>query len=76
MERMHWKSFLTPVASMDAAALRAYRAEHREGGFVLLDVRQPGEYEKGHIPGAQLIPLPQLAERMKELDPEKPVIAY
>ena len=73
---MHWKSFLTPVAGMDADQLRAYRSEHKEGSFVLLDVRQPGEYEKGHIPGAKLIPLPQLADRMKELDPATPVIAY
>ena len=73
---MHWKSFLTPVASMDAGALRAYRSEHKEGGYVLLDVRQPAEYEKGRIPGALLMPLPQLADRMKELDPEIPVIAY
>ncbi|MBW1816967.1 MAG: rhodanese-like domain-containing protein [Deltaproteobacteria bacterium] len=73
---MRWKSFLIPVANMDADALRAYVSEHREGTFTLLDVRQPGEYEKAHLPGTRLIPLPQLADRMGELDREKPVIVY
>jgi len=73
---MRWKSFLTPVANMYADALRAYVSEHREGTFTLLDVRQPGEYEKAHLPGTRLISLPQLADRMGELDREKPVIVY
>jgi rhodanese-related sulfurtransferase len=49
---------------------------HKEGTYTLLDVRQPSEYEKGRIPGSKLIPLPELASRMGELDPQKPVIAY
>lgn len=55
---------------------RAYIQSHRADQFTLLDVRQPGEYERGHIPGARLIPLPQLGERAGELDPAQPVIAY
>ena len=73
---MRWKQFLTPVASMDAKEANAYLAEHKEGTFTLLDVRQPGEYKKSRIPGAKLIPLPELADRLGELDPEKPVIPY
>jgi 3-mercaptopyruvate sulfurtransferase SseA len=30
------------------------------GEYILLDVRQPEEYEAGHIPGATLIPLGEL----------------
>jgi rhodanese-related sulfurtransferase len=41
---------------------------------LLLDVRQT-EYER-RIPGAKLIPLPQLADSLSELDPEKPTIVY
>ena len=33
----------------------------------LLDVRQPDEYRAGHIAGAKLIPLNELAQRMNEL---------
>jgi sulfur-carrier protein adenylyltransferase/sulfurtransferase len=70
------KKLFTPVESVNADQLRAYLAEHKEGSFTLLDVRQPGEYKESHIPGAKLIPIAQLPDRMKELDPEKPIIAY
>jgi len=73
---MRWKQFLTPVGSMDTDEAKAYMAEHEEGTFTLLDVRQPGEYENSRIPGAKLIPLPELADRLGELDPDKPVIPY
>jgi sulfur-carrier protein adenylyltransferase/sulfurtransferase len=73
---MQWKQFLTPVKSMDAEEAKAYIQTHPEGTFTLLDVRQPGEYEKEHLPGARLIPLPELPSRLKELDPGKPVITY
>ena len=73
---MRWKQFLTPVAAMDTEEAKAYMAEHEEGTFTLLDVRQPGEYENSRIPGAKLIPLPELADRLGELDPDKPVIPY
>lgn len=61
---------------MDSAEARAYITERPEGTYTLLDVRQMREYEESRIPGATLIPLPQLSDRLKELDPEKPVLAY
>lgn len=42
----------------------------------VLDVRQPGEYQNGHLPGAKLIPLADLEKRIDELDPEKPTLVY
>ncbi len=73
---MKWRQFLTPVQSMETEKVKAYMADHREGTFTLLDVRQPGEYEKDRIPGAKLIPLPELANRLGKLDQAKPVIVY
>ena len=46
------------------------------GEFVLVDVRQPEEYEVGHIPGARLIPLGELEERHGELEKDKKIIVY
>lgn len=44
--------------------------------FTLLDVRQPSEYKQSHIPGALLIPLSELPDRLSELDSQIPVITY
>ena len=37
---------------------------------------KPSEYEQGHIPGATLIPLPELGDRLHELDPNKTQLVY
>jgi len=73
---MKWKQLVTPVNSMETEEARSYIAEHDEGTYTVLDVRQKGEYEKSRIPGATLIPLPELTDRLSELDPTKPVITY
>jgi len=73
---MFWNRLTTPVPEMDPDQVRAYLAEHRAGEYTLLDVRQPGEYERAHLPGARLIPLPELADRLKDLAPDRPIIAY
>jgi rhodanese-related sulfurtransferase len=40
----------------------------------IIDVREPEEWESGHIPTAKHIPLGELAERMSELQPDKETI--
>jgi len=73
---MRWKQFFTPVRSFDAAEAKNYMNHAAGDAFTLLDVRQPEEYESEHLPGAKLIPLPELGGRVPELDPEKPTIVY
>ncbi|MBI2708388.1 MAG: rhodanese-like domain-containing protein [Actinobacteria bacterium] len=51
------------VPEIDVDELR----RRREQGAVLLDVRQPDEYESGHVPGARLIPLPEVPDRLAEV---------
>ncbi len=51
-------------------------AQDKKGEFLLLDVRQPEEYEAGHLPGAMLIPLGELEARQGELDRTKKIITY
>ena len=43
------------------------------GGAAIVDVREPGEYVAGHVPGAVLIPMGQLPGRTAELDRGAPV---
>jgi rhodanese-related sulfurtransferase len=46
--------------------------------FVLIDVRQPGEYEVARIDGGVLIPLMDLPVRLGEIQPDDgvPVVVY
>jgi rhodanese-related sulfurtransferase len=73
---MRWKQFFTPVKSIDSNEARTYMADKDADEFNLLDVRQPGEYEAGHIPGSRLIPIAELDRRLDELDPAKPTLVY
>ncbi len=50
--------------------------EVRLGARTLLDVRQDFEYAEGHLPGAKHIPLPELSERLGELDKNLPLMTY
>jgi rhodanese-related sulfurtransferase len=68
--------YFKPVSSWSAEKVRTFLKEKGPEKYNLVDVRQPKEYEQGHLPGAQLIPLGELASRAKELDPSKPTIAY
>jgi rhodanese-related sulfurtransferase len=71
-----FKRLFTPVRSLNSEKAKKFIAEQPEGSYTLLDVRQPGEYEKEHIPGAKLIPMAKLKDPLQDLDPEKPVITY
>ncbi len=64
----------SPKISPDT--VRKYIKDKKPDEYLLLDVRQPSEYEQGHLPGAKLIPISQLSSRLKELDPEKQTITY
>ena len=70
------KKLFTPVKSIDSEEAKRFMAENGEGAYTLLDVRQPGEYEAEHIPGAKLIPLPGLKDQLSQLDKQKPVLVY
>jgi rhodanese-related sulfurtransferase len=45
-------------------------------GAQLLDVRADHEWEAGRIAGAAHVPLPQLPERLDEVDKDRPVVVY
>lgn len=68
--------YFRPVRSWTAEGVREFLDGHSPQEYNLVDVRTPGEYEKEHLPGARLIPLGELENRLGELDPEKVTIAY
>ena len=73
---MALKDMFRSAPAMDGAQARKYMQEHDSGSYTLLDVRQRREYEEGHIPGALLIPLPQLSDGLGELAKDRPTVVY
>ena len=59
---------VTPVMLRDELAAA--------GGPLLIDVREPGEWEIVHLPGADLIPLGELPAVLSRLDPRRPIVTY
>jgi hydroxyacylglutathione hydrolase len=43
-------------------------------GAVIVDVREPGEYAHGHVPGAVSVPQADLANRVDDLPRDRPLI--
>ena len=68
--------YFKPVKSMTVEEVRKFLKNKDLDEYNLVDVRQPKEYEKGHIPGARLIPMGELRDHIKELDRNKPTITY
>ena len=64
---------MAQVPSIDVAQLRQ-RLTAEPAPFIL-DVREPWEYQAGHVPGAELIPLGELEQRVNEVPRDRPVLA-
>jgi rhodanese-related sulfurtransferase/rubrerythrin len=68
--------YFKPVVTWSVQQVREFLQQKSARDYNLVDVRQPGEYEAGHLPGATLIPVRQIEDRYRELDPAKPTITY
>ena len=44
-----------------------------QDGATVLDVGNPGEYLEKHVPGAVLVPLPELGERLDDVPAGRPL---
>ncbi|WP_419176504.1 rhodanese-like domain-containing protein [Desulfosediminicola sp.] len=73
---MNWFSLFAKNENISPDEARKYLDSSPPGSLQLVDVRQPGEYQQSHIPGAKLIPLGELPDRLDELDPNKETIVY
>jgi len=62
------------VAALPAEVSVPEAAAMRDEGAFMLDVREPDEWAAGHIPGATLIPLGELATRAGEVPADREVV--
>jgi rhodanese-related sulfurtransferase len=49
-------------------------ARRREAGAPVIDVREPDEYQVGHVPGATLIPLATVPDRLADVPTQGEVL--
>lgn len=68
--------FFQAVPTWTPQQVRDFLQDLSPEEYTLLDVRQEDEYAEGHLPGATLIPLGELPERLHELDSACPTIVY
>ena len=56
------------------SGVRSFRSENRA---MLIDVREPGEFKQGHIPGARNIPLAKIENAKSAIhDKDMPLYVY
>lgn len=59
---------------LNATELAAWLADSNREPPLLLDVREPWEYETCHIAGSKLITMQTIPARQEELDPQQTVV--
>lgn len=64
------------IVDLSPQQLRRFIQGQPEKDYLLIDVRQPGEYQWGHITGARLMPLPELVRAMETLPRDKALVFY
>ena len=73
---MGFFDYFQPVSTWTTEEVRSFLQQRSAESYNLIDVRQPGEYEGGHLPGARLLPMAELTDRLGDLDRSKPTITY
>lgn len=73
---MEWTTLFAKTEDISATKAKQYLKTSPQTSVQLVDVRQPKEYQEQHIPGAVLIPLNELKDRIGELTPNLPTIVY
>ena len=68
--------FFQKVKSISPDEVRGVIKNKGADEYCLLDVRQPGEYEQGHLPGAKLIPLAELQHNLDKVKTDRMTIVY
>ena len=63
------------VAQVSPESLLALQAAH-DPALLVLDVRTPEEFAKGHVPGAVNIPHDQIAARLAEVPKDQEIVLY
>ena len=62
------------IGQLQAVALQEWLQDKARNAPLILDVREPWEFDTCHIPGARLIPMQQVAERIDEVPADSDIV--
>lgn len=62
------------MQQLSVTELAAWLLDTQRPAPLLLDVREPWEFETCHISGAQLMPMQTVPARFQELDPDQQIV--
>jgi rhodanese-related sulfurtransferase/rubrerythrin len=68
--------FFKKIPNLSINEAQKLMTERKPDTFYLIDIREPIEYKKEHLPGARLIPLSSLPGRVFDLKKENLIIVY
>lgn len=72
----HLREWLAGRDELEAVTSDDLAARIAEGSVTVIDVRPPGDYEKGHIPGSINVPVEEFESKLRALPRDRKVVAY
>jgi sulfur-carrier protein adenylyltransferase/sulfurtransferase len=61
---MGMRDYFRKISSWSPEKIREFIGRKSPPEYTLINVRQPSEYQEGHLPGARLIPVGKLPDRI------------
>jgi hydroxyacylglutathione hydrolase len=72
---INWRNMGKPMNTLGSLSVDAFREAIAKGSVTVLDVREDGEWEGGHVEGAMHIYVGHLKDRLQEVPKDHPVVA-
>lgn len=70
-----WRNMGKPIETLGSLSVDKFREVTEKGGVTVLDVREDGEWDGGHVEGAMHVYVGHLKNRLQEVPKDRPVVA-
>lgn len=70
-----WRNMGKPIETLGSLSVDEFREVTEKGGVTVLDVREDGEWDGGHVEGAMHVYVGHLKNRLQEVPKDRPVVA-
>lgn len=70
-----WRNMGKPIETLGSLSVDEFREVTEKGGVTVLDVREDGEWDRGHVEGAMHVYVGHLKNRLQEVPKDRPVVA-